>query len=60
MDLTPTEDIKLEHGTTHMVVMSHPADLGGKIRKVQIETIVSVYIVGVNIYINPSFHPVLY
>lgn len=36
LDLTPKEDMKLEHGTTHTVVVSHPADLGGKIRKMEL------------------------
>lgn len=36
LDLTPKEDMRLEHGTTHTVVVSHPADLGGKIRKMEL------------------------
>lgn len=34
LDLTNTGSAKLEHGTTHSIVVTHPADLGGKIRKV--------------------------
>lgn len=36
LDLTPTGDMKLEHGTTHTVVVSHPADMGGNIKKVEL------------------------
>ncbi|KAF2902054.1 hypothetical protein ILUMI_04153 [Ignelater luminosus] len=36
LDLTPSGDMKLEHGTTYSVVVSHPADLGGNIKKVEL------------------------
>jgi pancreatic triacylglycerol lipase len=35
VDLTPGET-KLEHGTTFTSVVSHPADLGGNIKKVEL------------------------
>ncbi|RVE54679.1 hypothetical protein evm_000800 [Chilo suppressalis] len=34
MDLTPNNYVKLEHGTTYTIVVTHPMDLGGKVRKV--------------------------
>lgn len=36
IDLTPSGDTKLEHGTTYTVLVSHPADLGGNIKKVEL------------------------
>lgn len=36
MDLTPSGDMKLEHGSTYSMVLSHPADLGGNIKKVEL------------------------
>lgn len=36
LDLTPKEDVRLEHGATHSVVVSHPADIGGRVRKVEL------------------------
>ena len=36
VDLTPSGETKLEHGTTFTSVVSHPADLGGNIKKVEL------------------------
>ncbi|XP_071057677.1 pancreatic triacylglycerol lipase-like isoform X2 [Onthophagus taurus] len=36
LDLTPTGDMKLEHGSTYSMVLSHHADLGGNIKKVEL------------------------
>ncbi|XP_018335884.1 pancreatic triacylglycerol lipase [Agrilus planipennis] len=36
VDLTPQGDTKLEHGTTYAIVVSHPADLGGNVKKVEL------------------------
>lgn len=36
LDLTPSGDMKLEHGSTYSMVLSHPADLGGNIKKVEL------------------------
>ncbi|XP_077289795.1 pancreatic triacylglycerol lipase-like [Arctopsyche grandis] len=36
LDLTPNNYVRLEHGTTHTTVVTHPVDLGGKIRKVEL------------------------
>ncbi|XP_019877450.1 pancreatic triacylglycerol lipase [Aethina tumida] len=35
-DLTPSGDTKLEHGTTYTTVISHPVDLGGTVRKIEL------------------------
>ncbi|KAK9878125.1 hypothetical protein WA026_021142 [Henosepilachna vigintioctopunctata] len=35
IDLTPSGDVKLEHGTTYTTVVTHPADLGGNIKKIE-------------------------
>ncbi|KAI4461829.1 short-chain dehydrogenase/reductase [Holotrichia oblita] len=36
LDLTPSGDMKLEHGSSYSMVLSHPADLGGNIKKVEL------------------------
>ncbi|KAL4706568.1 hypothetical protein ACJJTC_015766 [Scirpophaga incertulas] len=36
MDLTPNNYVKLEHGTAYTIVVTHPMDLGGKVRKVEL------------------------
>lgn len=36
VDLTPSGDTKLEHGSTYTTVVSHPIDLGGSVRKVEL------------------------
>lgn len=36
LDLTPSGDMKLEHGTTYTVVVSHPVDIGGNIKKMEL------------------------
>ncbi|VVC96295.1 unnamed protein product [Leptidea sinapis] len=36
MDLTPNNYVKLEHGTSYTIVVTHPMDLGGKVRKVEL------------------------
>ncbi|KAG5878995.1 hypothetical protein JTB14_026799 [Gonioctena quinquepunctata] len=36
MDLTPAGDMKLEHGSTYTTVVSHPVDLAGNVRKVEL------------------------
>nr|XP_023029989.1 pancreatic triacylglycerol lipase-like [Leptinotarsa decemlineata] len=36
MDLTPSGDMKLEHGATYTTIVSHPIDLGGNVRKVEL------------------------
>ncbi|CAH0554374.1 unnamed protein product [Brassicogethes aeneus] len=35
-DLTSSGDTRLEHGTTYTTVVSHPVDLGGSVRKVEL------------------------
>ncbi|XP_017784310.1 PREDICTED: pancreatic triacylglycerol lipase-like [Nicrophorus vespilloides] len=36
LDLTPSGDMKLEHGSTYSMVLSHPADLGGNIKRMEL------------------------
>lgn len=36
LDLTPSDDMKLEHGSTYSMVLSHPADMGNNIKKVEL------------------------
>lgn len=36
IDLTPSGDTKLEHGSTYTTVVSHPVDLAGNVRKVEL------------------------
>lgn len=36
LDLTSAGDMKLEHGSTYAMVISHPADLGNNIRRVEL------------------------
>ncbi|XP_045475714.1 pancreatic triacylglycerol lipase-like isoform X1 [Harmonia axyridis] len=36
IDLTPSGDVKLEHGTTYTTVVTHRADLGGNIKKIEL------------------------
>lgn len=36
INLTPSGDMKLAHGTTHTMVVSHPSDLGGNVKKVEL------------------------
>ena len=36
LDLTHNNDMKLEHGSTYSIVLSHPADLDGTIKKVEL------------------------
>lgn len=35
-ELTPSGDMKLEHGATYTTVVSHPVDLGGNVKKVEL------------------------
>lgn len=35
-DLTSSGDTKLEHGSTYTTVISHPVDLAGNVRKVEL------------------------
>lgn len=36
INLTPSGDAKLEHGSTYTTVVSHPSDLGGNIKKMEL------------------------
>ncbi|KAJ8984765.1 hypothetical protein NQ317_012128 [Molorchus minor] len=36
IDLTPSGDAKLEHGSTYTTVVSHPVDMAGNVRKVEL------------------------
>lgn len=36
IDLTPSGDTKLEHGSTYVTVASHPVNLEGNVRKVEL------------------------
>ncbi|CAG9819132.1 unnamed protein product [Phaedon cochleariae] len=36
MDLTPSGDMRLEHGSTYSTMVSHPVDMAGDVRKVEL------------------------
>lgn len=45
---------RLEHGTTYTIVVTHPVDLGGKIRKVRISLffLIMPFLIILNEYLN--------